>query len=167
MEQHTPGPWVAVAGANPATKTILQEPYSAAGQLENISPRVEIASTTERNAQANARLISAAPELLEALEEQIKCCSACGGKGTYYTMSDETEIGQAPGSSGTDCHYCADARAAIAQARGQETKTSQPSEPPLSEAGLKEMMSDPRYWRERDPEIVQKVRDGVRRLFPS
>lgn len=37
----------------------------------------------------------------------------------------------------------------------------------LSEADLKEMMRDPRYWRERDPAVVGKVRDGFRRLFPG
>jgi len=39
--------------------------------------------------------------------------------------------------------------------------------PGLSEADLREMMRDPRYWRERDPAIVAKVRDGFRRLFPG
>ena len=37
----------------------------------------------------------------------------------------------------------------------------------LTEGDLKEMMRDPRYWRERDPATVRKVRDGFRRLFPE
>lgn len=37
----------------------------------------------------------------------------------------------------------------------------------LSEADLKEMMRDPRYWRERDPATVEKVRQGFRKLFPG
>lgn len=37
----------------------------------------------------------------------------------------------------------------------------------LSEGDLKEMMRDPRYWRERDPAVVEKVRDGFKRLFPG
>jgi len=36
-----------------------------------------------------------------------------------------------------------------------------------SEADLKEMMRDPRYWREREPLFVEKVRDGFRKLFPG
>ena len=36
-----------------------------------------------------------------------------------------------------------------------------------NENDLKEMMRDPRYWRERDPAVVDKVRAGFRRLFPG
>lgn len=34
-----------------------------------------------------------------------------------------------------------------------------------SEQGLSQLMRDPRYWRDRDPEIVQRVTDGFRRLY--
>lgn len=37
----------------------------------------------------------------------------------------------------------------------------------FSETDLKEMMRDPRYWRERDPAVVTKVRNGFKRLFPG
>ena len=37
----------------------------------------------------------------------------------------------------------------------------------MSENDLKEMMRDPRYWRERDPAVVDRVRAGFRRLFPG
>jgi len=36
-----------------------------------------------------------------------------------------------------------------------------------NEAELKRMMSDPRYWRERDPAYVARVRDGFRTLYPE
>ena len=29
----------------------------------------------------------------------------------------------------------------------------------------REMMRDPRYWRERDPDFVARVTDGFRRLY--
>lgn len=32
------------------------------------------------------------------------------------------------------------------------------------EEALRKMMRDPRYWRQRDPELVNKVRDGFRKL---
>ncbi len=35
---------------------------------------------------------------------------------------------------------------------------------PLSEARLKQMMQDPRYWKTRDPAFIAKVSDGFRRL---
>jgi len=37
----------------------------------------------------------------------------------------------------------------------------------LSESGLREMMNDPRYWRDHDPAIADKVRNGFRSLFPD
>ena len=36
-----------------------------------------------------------------------------------------------------------------------------------SELDLKRMMKDPRYWRERDPAFVAKVRQGFRSLYPE
>lgn len=37
----------------------------------------------------------------------------------------------------------------------------------LTEANLRELMRDPRYWRDRDPEIIRRVTDGYRRLYPA
>lgn len=37
----------------------------------------------------------------------------------------------------------------------------------LSEKTLREMMRDPRYWNDQDPDYVRQVRDGFRRLFPD
>ncbi len=54
-------------------------------------------------------------ELLAALKEACSRCG-CGGTGIDYTMEDETEIGQAPGSSAIDCPECAGWRAAITKA---------------------------------------------------
>jgi len=34
-----------------------------------------------------------------------------------------------------------------------------------SEADLREMMKDKRYWRDRDPAFVRAVTDGCRRLY--
>lgn len=48
-----------------------------------------------------------------------------------------------------------------------EDNEDNPIEHTLTEAGLKEMMRDPKYWRDQDPEIVKKVQDGFYRLFPE
>jgi hypothetical protein len=37
----------------------------------------------------------------------------------------------------------------------------------LSQDGLHDMMRDPRYWRDRDPDFVARVTAGFRRLFPD
>ncbi len=35
----------------------------------------------------------------------------------------------------------------------------------FNDATLKQLMRDPRYWRDQDPVIVERVRDGFRRLY--
>jgi hypothetical protein len=37
--------------------------------------------------------------------------------------------------------------------------------PELSEAALAELMRDPRYWRQRDPEFIARVTAGFKRLY--
>lgn len=50
--------------------------------------------------------------------------------------------------------------------RGQEPGLSRDSAPPApeSETELRAMMRDPRYWRARDPQFIQRVTEGFRRL---
>ncbi len=36
-----------------------------------------------------------------------------------------------------------------------------------SEQDVRKLMRDPKYWRDRDPAIVERVRDGFRRLYPG
>lgn len=36
-----------------------------------------------------------------------------------------------------------------------------------NEAELKAKMSDPKYWRDRDPAVVKEVEDGFKKLYPS
>jgi hypothetical protein len=35
------------------------------------------------------------------------------------------------------------------------------------EASLSQMMRDPRYWRDRDPDVIARVTEGFRRLYPA
>ncbi|CAK0777964.1 Tail assembly chaperone [Azospirillaceae bacterium] len=37
----------------------------------------------------------------------------------------------------------------------------------ISETDLHKMMRDPRYWRDRNPDLVKKVTEGFRRLYPD
>ncbi|NOG71329.1 capsid assembly protein [Roseicella sp. DB1501] len=50
--------------------------------------------------------------------------------------------------------------------RGQEPGLARESAPPgaESESELRALMRDPRYWRSRDPQFIQRVTDGFRRL---
>lgn len=49
---------------------------------------------------------------------------------------------------------------------GIDTKTNTSSEN-LDEKGLRKLMQDPKYWRDQDPTLMAKVRDGFNRLYPS
>jgi Phage T7 capsid assembly protein len=40
-------------------------------------------------------------------------------------------------------------------------------EPLPTEADLKQLMRDPRYWRQQDPGFIRRVRDGFQRLYPD
>lgn len=66
MSAHTPGPWTARKHTDTKGWTV-----SAGNSIASVKPRPE--------AEANARLIAAAPELLEALKEiREACCSGMG-----------------------------------------------------------------------------------------
>ncbi len=42
-----------------------------------------------------------------------------------------------------------------------------PAGPAADEAELRRLMDDPRYWRDHDPAVIAKVRDGFERLYPG
>jgi len=37
----------------------------------------------------------------------------------------------------------------------------------LSEDKLKKMMQDPKYWRDKDPQYIQQISDGFKKLYPD
>lgn len=106
--KHTPGPWQ-IIGSDNATPHIMT--HEAAGILDReflvCAMPAEISHSY--NSWANARLIAAAPDLLEALQEFVDnvCCENCMSNG--FDPEDKT-----------DCQDCSDltekARAAIARA---------------------------------------------------
>lgn len=49
---------------------------------------------------------------------------------------------------------------------GIDSKTDMPSNN-IDEKGLRKLMQDPKYWRDQDPTLMSKVRDGFNRLYPS
>lgn len=70
--KHTPGPWVFGKTTRQDQRLILGGPgrkYVASVTVQQIPRPMGIADESER--EANARLITAAPEMLEALEELL------------------------------------------------------------------------------------------------
>lgn len=91
QSQHTPGPWIVQGDTYVTVNSLIIAHCKQAG------------NTTLEEAQANARLIAAAPELLEALEDLIGYAEHRFGDNDYYKN-----------------HGCMNkARAAIAKARGE------------------------------------------------
>jgi hypothetical protein len=108
-EQHTPGPWRWVP--EPDTASLWRD-Y---GDLYSASSEVVLSiwdngfdGGVRVNSHADARLIEAAPELLEALEELVEACTG------------HLDRGQAPWRSNEDEKEVIKARAAIAKARGAQ-----------------------------------------------
>lgn len=100
---HTPGPWIAKKTCQSGKVQILGISEGYTYTIMTISPSINKSAKGDEM-QANARLITAAPELLEALE------------GLQAWMDDKfkehiSEYG--------DLDLFKDARAAIAKARGE------------------------------------------------
>ena len=55
----------------------------------------------------------------------------------------------------------------MAELLGPLTENDDPKERAAAEAELRALMRDPRYWRDRDPQVVDAVSQGFRQLYPE
>ena len=90
MSGHTPGPWV-------------RDRYCPASgwvdiRIESDPFALPIASTRYENTEANARLIAAAPELLEALRGALSYLSLYGPSAQPALLSARAAIAKATGN---------------------------------------------------------------------
>lgn len=103
MSKHTPGPWAFKQGAPPSEIKLIGHikrdiPHRGDGYVATVLSdenwRMHTAGHDEcrRQAHANARLIAAAPDLLEALEEILE---ACNYDGVLVEMSAEAKANKA------------------------------------------------------------------------
>ena len=99
MSKHTPGNWVAKPIDSADWIDLVTDDPETCGDSAHSLP---FASCRHFNQEANARLIAAAPELLEALEYVVDAW--IDGNGSEWNQSDAA----------------AKARAAIAKATGEE-----------------------------------------------
>ena len=56
---------------------------------------------------------------------------------------------------------------ALSQSANPALEGTEKADTQINETTLRDLMRSPRYWRDRDPELVAKVRDGFRRLYPD
>ena len=110
---HTPGPWFVETVKTSIGHAHKIAPIGACLYVDHRDATMTDGKTVK--ALANARLITAAPDMLEALKDATTRCYDCGGSGTMYPH----DPGDVPGSAGIDCPNCAQQRAAIAKAEGR------------------------------------------------
>jgi hypothetical protein len=109
--QHTPGPWH-TAPSNSGNLCIFGEiEHRQTGYSENCICAITPLCDQTRIDRSNANLIAAAPELLEALEEQERCMQWMTGSDPENPFTLETMR--------LKLNYCEDVRkSAIAKAKG-------------------------------------------------
>lgn len=87
MSKRTPGPWEKVDGTDGITRGIRGW---HGPEIVNVINWNGISRATSATGQANARLIAAAPDLLDALYSIVDCCEEEHGVRDYE--SRQTEI---------------------------------------------------------------------------
>lgn len=55
----------------------------------------------------------------------------------------------------------------IGQLLGPLIANDDPKSLAAAEEELRQMMRDPRYWRDRDPQVLDAVSEGFKRLYPE
>jgi len=111
---HTPGPWYPARSGHElivlSHTAVRSGSIAVLGEYWANYPRDEVT--------ANARLIAAAPELLELARRYASDCPDCNGTGRYLRSVCLPWIGT-EARPGDACEKCADILAAIAKAEGQ------------------------------------------------
>lgn len=102
MSGHTPGPWVV-------------DEY---GDVQANGEDVARIATGDHHSSADARLIAAAPELLELAKKYASECGECDGLGYVVNYVDPFKRGDASSPEMLLCDFCADIRTVIAKATG-------------------------------------------------
>jgi hypothetical protein len=77
MGKHTPGPWT----ADPGAVTGAPHTYVRTGGRREARAVARAQGRSARESEANARLIAAAPDLLETLKTVERCLSESAGGG--------------------------------------------------------------------------------------
>ena len=109
---HTPGPWLVTADEDDEegySVTVADALFDTVAQL---TPQRK-----DGEELANARLIAAAPDLLELARQYASECAECGGDGTIEAGENiDKAAGMIPERQ--PCPDCAGIRAVIAKAEG-------------------------------------------------
>ena len=103
MNKHTPGPWRTIESTNTTMRTVVGPDFPGQGYIADVN-LCRTNDAQDVDGEANARLIAAAPELLEALKQLLAMQIDCDGITVKITDYH--------------CHQTRQAQAAINKAEG-------------------------------------------------
>lgn len=106
--KHTSRPWAVYTDhpAEPGIRYVRTSPQIYSGEVAVIYPN--------DHAEADARLIAAAPDLLALAKQYASECTGCAGEGSWIQITDI-----AGPATREPCADCADIRAVIDKAERQ------------------------------------------------
>ncbi len=159
----------------------IKEPHELCCADAEVNKRLHAAHFTNAQAQlvydlAAERLvplIAEAAAQFEADRQRERLCSLFGGEDRFRQVAAQLSAwGRAklPAPVYEALASTSEGVLALEQMmRKEEPGLSRDAAPPAreSEAELRAMMRDPRYWRQREPELVRRVTEGFRRLVTS
>ncbi|GBD42682.1 hypothetical protein HRbin40_00137 [bacterium HR40] len=157
----------------------LRPPHPLVARDPELERRLHAAGFTQSQAQllydlAAERLLPAVAEALgelEAARERAELEAEFGGRELFDQLARQMRTWAQrhldPETYRTLASTARGVRALYAMMRSEEPELAGgEAEPlPLSEKTLQEMMRDPRYWRDRDPEFVARVTRGFAQLY--
>jgi len=88
--QHTPGPWFYEISDNCESEFTIHSDYSQIGMIERWNGDDDQEVMAE--AEANARLVAAAPDLLEALEQAVQALNTAPRFAVPHLSTDSYQI---------------------------------------------------------------------------
>jgi len=148
----------------------------------DVNLRLHQAGFTQEQAQlvydlAADRLVPLVQELAAdtvAEGEQIKLSQHFGGKETWEHMAPQlSQWGRANLPEHVFDALSSNYQGVLAMHKMMQSDEPQmlsggaAPQPGFSEADLKRLMEDPRYWRDNDPSVFKQVTEGFKRLYPT
>ena len=113
MSKHTPGPWMYAREPSGIATVAWCEDYAIGPDTGRGNPS-QANYDDHGDAESDARLIAAAPELLALAKQYAGECGMCGGTGRETVFAPDGYP-----SHSVDCEDCAGIRAVIAKATGE------------------------------------------------
>ena len=159
----------------------IQAPHALVGPDERLNAKLHTAGFTQQQAQlvydlAAEHLVPVIQDAVQELEvrQQVeRLQNHFGGSETWREVSRQVATWAAANLEPQVYEALSTSYDGVL-AMHQMMRSAEPelieaagSSAPLNEAALGEMVRDPRYWRERDPEFIARVTRGFRQLYST